>query len=85
MVRPIWLINVCVHKPTGGIQNVKALAKQGALMHVQQQIKTNMELILTTPNCSEALAFHNLRFVSSLPEIRYVPSQLNFTQNTLHR
>lgn len=39
--------------------------------------------VLTTPNCSEALAFHNLRFVSSLPEIRYVPSQLNFTQNTL--
>ena len=49
---------------------------------------TNLQAVsaiknLTTPSCSEALDFHSRRFVSSLPETRYVPSQVYFTQNTL--
>ena len=40
---------------------------------------TNLQAVsaiknLTTPSCSEALDFHSRRFVSSLPETRYVPS-----------
>ena len=42
----------------------------GAFMHIHQHVTVQMEEILTTPNCSEDLAFHNLRFASSLPEIR---------------
>lgn len=41
------------------------------------------ENVLTIPICSEAFAFQTRRLVSSLPEITYEASPLNFTQNTL--